>query len=159
VFEDLSNKIMFKKKFTQANRYDKFSILTNQKPVDEYYYVHIPEYVTVSYDVIILCDYTQQLNLLTEAFKYFEGAAWGDTYKFITTCDAFTFENTNAVGEDKINKATFTLKVSAYLVPEEAGKEENLYKSFSVGKIIFGESVVDNINDIPTTELSGSLNE
>ena len=159
VLEDKSNQIVLKTKFTQKNRYDKFSILTNQKPVEEFYYINIPEYITVTYDVIVWCDYTQQVNEIAEAFKYWEGKAWGDTYKFITTTDSFTFENTNSTGDDKVTKATFTLKTQAHLVPKDTGKDINLQKSFSVGKIVFQEKVVDDINNIPDNDFSGSLNE
>ena len=48
---------LFKKKFSKKNVYDRFSVVTNRQPIEEYYGVIIPEYVTLTYSCVIFTDY------------------------------------------------------------------------------------------------------
>ncbi len=156
VSEDYSNQIAMKKQYTKANRYDKFSVLKNQKPVNEYYYITVPEYITVEYELMVWCEYVKDLNYIVELIKYWEGKAWGERHKFITIGTSYDFESVNATGQDKINKARIGLKTNAYLIPDSIGKSSNMKKSISVGKLIFSENTVDDINKIPSNETTGS---
>ena len=56
----------FEKKYTQHNRYDKFSVLQNISPGKEYYNVAMPDYVTLSYEFIIWTSYIDQMNQIVE---------------------------------------------------------------------------------------------
>jgi len=143
------NEIVMKSKYNSQNTYDKFSILHNQVPQEEYFTINVPDYVDVSYDFTIWADYTSQLNHIIEQILYFTGQAWGDTYKFTTNTDSFSFTTTNTSGEDRLVQATTTLVSKAYLLPEDAAGESNMKKQISVSKIVVDERTISNINNIP----------
>ena len=46
----------FQKKWSQFNRYDNFSIQYGIKPVSEYYSVVVPDYVTMTYEFMIMTE-------------------------------------------------------------------------------------------------------
>ena len=60
----------FEKKFTQHNRYDKFSVQQNLSPNKEYYNVKISDYVQLSYEFTIWTSYIEQMNKIVEKINY-----------------------------------------------------------------------------------------
>ena len=51
----------FEKKYTQENRYDRFSVLQGVTPAKELYSIAMPDYVTINYDFIIWTTYIEQM--------------------------------------------------------------------------------------------------
>lgn len=149
LIDDTSNKILFRKKYSNQNRYDNFSTLQLQWPQVEYYSMDIPDYVNVEYEMIIWCEYTLQLNHLVEQIIHWQGTAWGETYKFMTTGESYSFETVNPAGEDRIVKANISLKMQAHLSPIDSGQKSNLQKHFSAAKLILGSETVVDINNLP----------
>lgn len=86
------NVITVQKRFTKKNRYDQFSILNDQIPINEYYTVEVPDYVDINYTMIVWCDLVSQVNSISESMIYWLGKAWGTTYKFMTKLDSMNFE-------------------------------------------------------------------
>lgn len=154
VMSAVENQIVFRRKWNKFNRYDNFSVMTNRTPAHEYYQLGIPDYVDVNYEVSIWCDYTFQVNKLVEDVIFWEGSAWGDTYKFITVGQSYSFENSNATGEDRIAKAQITLKSQAHLIPKDPGFRPNMKKFISPKQIVWGTEVVSDINNLPLDENS-----
>jgi hypothetical protein len=151
---------LVQRKHTQFNRYDAFSILTNSKPVVEYFSVDTPDYVDITYNMIIWCDYTTQVNHLAEQILYWSHTAWGETFKFMVKTDGANFEVTNNVGEDRLVKATFDLTLQGRLLPKEARHKSTATKFYSPAKVVWNTEVVDDINNVPITSYgSGSLLE
>jgi len=140
-----ANRMVFKKKFTKNNIYDKFSALIGSKPVEEYYSVDVPDYVDITYQMIIWCDFTTQINKLVEQLIYYSGQAWGEKYKFIVKADSFNFTSTDTNGEDRIVKATGDFVVKGHLVHKEVGKEANTKKYFSKSKILITSEASSDI--------------
>ncbi len=60
----------FETRYNQRNQYDKFSILNNRIPSKQYYVSVVPDYVTVTYDCVLLTNYVEQNNKLIEAIEY-----------------------------------------------------------------------------------------
>jgi hypothetical protein len=131
---------MFERKYTNVNRYTQFSIMTNQQPKTEYMSVERPDYVNLEYEVIIWCDYMEQVNKIVEQIIYFQGRSFGDRYKFVIKGDSYSFETTTGVGEDRIVRANVSLTAKAYIVPEYAAQTNNTKRRIAVGKISWGES-------------------
>ena len=131
---------MFERKYTRANRYDQFSILTGQQPVKEYVAVARPDYVNLEYEVVVWCDYMEQVNKIVEQIIYFQGQSFGERYKFVIKGDSYSFETIAEMGQDRISKATIGLTAKAYIVPEYKGTTPNTKRRFSVGKISWGEN-------------------
>lgn len=149
VMDAEENRVLFERKYTKFNRYDAFSQLQNSKPVKEYYSMDIPDYVDITYNMVIWCDYTTQVNHLTEQILYWTGTAWGETLKFIVNSDSATFETTNNVGEDRLVRSTFDLTLKGRLIPKDVKNSSNLRKTFSPSKIVWNTDVVNDINSIP----------
>ena len=146
-FHEEDNRIRLDKKYTKQNKYDSFSILTNQIPQTEYYTIPVPDYVTANYDMIIWCDYITQLNTVVEGLIHWQGHAWGDTYKYITKIDSYNFETGNATGEDRVSKCTLSLKTFAYILPKDLSDRPTMEKLHTKTKLIIGEGTYDPNND------------
>ena len=127
-------------KFSKKHKYDRFSAMTGtQRPVKQFDIV-MPDYVTISYEVIIWTDFTEHMNKIVEAFQYATDEYWGDKsgYKFRVRID--NFDNTTEVGEgtQRIVRTTFTMAVNAYLLPEKFDNEPTHKKSLSTKKVVWG---------------------
>ena len=127
----------FIKKYSKENRYDQFSILQDQKPVQEKYIVDRPDYVNIAYDVIIWCDFMEDLNKVVEQIVYFQGGTFGQRYKFQIKGESYSFDTTNGVGEERIVRSNVSLTAKAYLVPEQTGLKINTQKAFGTSKIVW----------------------
>lgn len=126
--------------YSKKHRYDKFSAMTGTTKPVEIFDVIMPDYVTVSYEVIIWTDFTEHMNKIVEAFQYATDEYWGDKngFKFRTKIDSF--DNTTEVGEgsQRIVRTTFTMMVNAYLLPEQFNNESTHKKSITPKKVVWG---------------------
>lgn len=127
-------------KYSKKHKYDKFSLMTGtQRPVEQFN-ITMPDYVTVTYEVMIWTDFTEHMNEIVEAFQYATDEYWGDKdgYKFRVRIDSF--DNTTEVGEgtQRIVRTTFTMAVNAYLLPEKFDNELTHKKSLSPKKVVWG---------------------
>ena len=127
-------------KYSKKHRYDKFSAMTaTQKPV-ELYDIVIPDYVTLTYEVIIWTDFTQHMNKIVEAFQYATDEYWGDKNGFKFRVKIDNFDNTTEVseGSQRIVRTNFTMAVNAYLLPEQFDNESTHKKSITPKKVVWG---------------------
>jgi len=127
-------------KYSKKHKYDKFSTMTGtQRPV-EVYDVVMPDYVTVSYEVIIWTDFTEHMNKIVEAFQYATDEYWGDKNGFKFKVKIDSFDNTTEVGEgsQRIVRTSFTMMVNAYLLPEQFNNESTHKKSLTPKKVVWG---------------------
>lgn len=131
---------MFERKYNRTNRYDQFSVLTGQSPKKEYMSVERPDYVNLEYEVVVWCDYMEQVNKIVEQIVFFQGRSFGDRYKFVIKGDSYAFETISEMGQDRITKASINLTAKAYIVPEYAAVTNNTKRRISVGKVSWGES-------------------
>lgn len=127
-------------RYSKKHRYDKFSAMSStQKPV-EVYDVVIPDYVNITYEVIIWTDFTEHMNKIVEAFQYATDEYWGDKggFKFRVKIDSF--DNTTEVseGSQRIVRTNFTMAVYAYLLPEQFDNESTHKKSIIPKKVVWG---------------------
>jgi hypothetical protein len=147
VMDAEENRVLFQRKYNKFNRYDNFSTLINTTPKREYYSVDIPDFVDITYQMIIWCDYTTQVNHLTEQILYWSGTAWGETFKFMVTADNASFETTNGVGEDRTVRSTFDMTLKGRLLPKDINHQSNQRKTISPGKVVWNTDVTTNINN------------
>jgi len=130
--------------YSAKHKYDAFSKMTGiQRPV-EVYNVTIPDYVTVSYEVIIWTDFVEHMNKVIEAYQYATDTFWGDRsgFKFMTRIDSF--DNTIEVGEgtERIVRTSFSMTVNAYMLPEKFNNEPTTTKSYSIKQIRWGDETI-----------------
>ena len=161
---DANNPILFypfKKKWSEKNKYDNFSVSVGIKPTEEYYSVVVPDYVILSYDFIVMTEAVEQMNKIIEAIVYSEGSYWGEKerFKFRTKIQTYTTNIEGGNDSQRTVKTTFSLELNGYLVPDSINKQlplvaGNFEKAFSPKQIFFGTDVdtaLDTLAETSTT--------
>ena len=136
-------------KYNKAAPYDRFSSMYGSKKPTEYIVTPIPDYVDVTYDFIIWCEYQSQLNFIVENFVYYTGKSFGEKnfFKFSTNTDSFTMEDNNTTGQDRVVRSSFQITVHGYLLPKVAGNQITTKRVVSMNKITFAQ---ESYRDIET---------
>ena len=109
----------FERKWTDANRYDNFSVQQGIIPQREFYNVAVPDFMVLTYDFMIWTHYIEQMNKIVERINWSEGAYWGEPgkMKFRTSIDSFT-DNTDVTERERIVRTEFSVTLKGYLIPE-----------------------------------------
>ena len=128
------------KKYSSKNRYERFSLQTDAKKALEQYEVSVPDYVTLTYEVMIWTSFTEHMNKIVEAFQYATDRYWGkeDGFKFRTRIDSFDNQQEVGEGSERIIRTSFTMVVNAYLLPETYDEKPTVRKSFTPKKVVWG---------------------
>ena len=109
----------FERKYTDANRYDNFSVQQGIIPQREYYNVAVPDYMILSYDFMIWTHYIEQMNKIVERINWSAGSYWGEPGKmrFRTNIDSYT-DSTDVSERERIVRTEFSVTLNGYLIPE-----------------------------------------
>ena len=137
----------FQKAFNPKNFYSNFAALNNRIPTKQFHAVAVPDYVTLEYSCIIQTYYMEQLNKIIESIEYASDAYWGDPerFKFRAFIDNFTTATELTLGQDRLVKGTFNIRLRGYIIPDTIQKELNSIKKFnSKSKIIIQMESVSN---------------
>lgn len=132
---------VFKKAFSKKNVYDKFDLLNNRKPVEEYYAVAIPDFVNITYSCMIFTDYLEQNNKIIEGINFASDSYWGEPnkFKFRAMIDSFTTNTEVVQGNERINKTEFQINLLGHIVTDTINAQAyNSKKVFSKAAIKFG---------------------
>ena len=137
----------FQKKFTQHNRYDKFSVLQSITPGREYYNVSMPDYMNLTYEFTIWTSYIEQMNTIVEKINYSDGAYWGEPGKmrFRTRIDSFS--DASQVDGERLIKTTFSVTLNGYILPETFNGKTTTQKYLTPKKLIMRESADTTLID------------
>ena len=110
----------FETGWNKYNPYDRFAAVNGIKPVKQRLVTITPDYFDLTYECVIWTEYMEQMNKLIEQVSFEDDEFWGDRnqYKFRTRIDEYKIENILPVEKDRLVKTSFTLNVSAYLLPE-----------------------------------------
>jgi hypothetical protein len=133
------------RKFSQKNAYDRFSVLNPEfKKRYETFDVKMPDYVTVTYEVMVWTNFTEHNNKIIEQFQYFTDRYWGedDKYKFKVLIDNFDNQQEVGAGTERIIRTTFTMSVNAYLLPKRADNVPTTQKGFTIRKVVVTNEVL-----------------
>lgn len=133
------------KKYSQKHAYDRFSLLNpDLKRRFEAYDVRMPNYVTLTYEVMFWTGYTEHNNKIIEQFQYADGAYWGedDKYKFRVVVGNFDNQQDVGAGSERIIRTTCTLTVNAYLLPKRFDNQPTTQKGFSIRKVVVTNETV-----------------
>ena len=138
-FKDV-NTLPAYKKYSQQNRYERFSLQMGASKAFEQYEVSVPDYVTVTYEVMIWTSFTEHMNTIVEQFQYATDRYWGkeDGFKFRTRIDSFDNQQEVGEGAERIIRTSFTMVVNAYLLPETYDENPTVRKSFTPKKVVWG---------------------
>ena len=140
---DANNPIInysFQKKYSQQNRFDKFSVLKNIEPNREYYNVAMPDYMTITYEFIVWTSYIEQMNSIVEKINFSDGAYWGEPgkMKFRTKIDSFS--DSSQIEGERLIKTTFSMTLNGYILPETFNNYTTTQKYLTPKKLIIRES-------------------
>jgi hypothetical protein len=133
------------RKFSNKNSYDRFSLLNSEfKKRYETFDVKMPDYVTVTYEVMVWTNFTEHNNKIIEQFQYFTGRYWGedDKYKFRVMIDNFDNQQEVGAGTERIIRTTFTMTVHAYLLPKRTDNVPTTQKGFTIRKVVVTNEVL-----------------
>ena len=138
-FKDV-NTLPAYKKYSKQNRYERFSLQPDASKAYEQYEVSVPDYVTVTYEVMIWTSFTEHMNTIVEQFQYATDRYWGEEkgYKFRTRIDSFDNQQEVGEGSERIIRTSFTMVVNAYLLPETYDDKPTVKKSFTPKKVVWG---------------------
>lgn len=134
-------------KYNIKNAYDKFSIVNNRIPSEQYYVSVVPDYVTLTYSCVIFTDYVEQNNKLVEAIQFASDSYWGDPnrWKFKARIDSFTTTTLLEQGEDRAARSTFNLVLNGYILPDTVNKDLAVARNkfYTTSQVIFDLEVID----------------
>jgi hypothetical protein len=148
------NIAVYGKKYGKGNEYNKFNALNGVKPQNTYYATVVPDYLTVTYDCVLFTYYNDQLAKLIEMMEYASDSYWGnpERFKFKVNIDSFSTVSELSENAERVVRATFTLKLFGYIIPDIPQKDVNAVKKFSeTTKVTFGLEVTGGTNEEFTT--------
>jgi hypothetical protein len=130
----------FEKKYSNSNRYDKFSVLQNLSPNKEYYNVAMPDYVTLTYEFTIWTSYIEQMNRIVEKINYSDGAYWGEPGKMRFRTRIESFSDSSQIDGERLIKTTFSVQLYGYILPETYDSKTTTQKYLTPKKIVVREN-------------------
>jgi len=138
-FKDV-NTLPAYKKYSQKNKYERFSLQVGTSKALEQYEISVPDYVTVTYEVMVWTSFTEHMNAIIEQFQYATDRYWGTDsgYKFRTRIDSFDNQQEVGEGSERVIRTSFTMVTNAYLLPETFDDKPTVKKSFTPKKVVWG---------------------
>jgi hypothetical protein len=123
---------IYGQKWSNKNAYDNFAILNNKRPQTTTYAVAIPDYVTITYECMIMTYYVEQMNKIVEAIQYASDSYWGnpERFKFIARISSFTTSNTINQGEERLIQTTFDITLKGHIIPDTINAQLSSIKTF-----------------------------
>lgn len=109
----------YEQPYNSKNRYSQFSKLTGTIPSKQLHHVVVPDYVVLSYDIIIWTDKLKQMNKIIELMNFYAGSYWG-TLKWKFKSEISDYSDSSEVSSDgaKMIKWTCSLTLNGYIVPD-----------------------------------------
>jgi hypothetical protein len=143
-------------KYNPRNAYDKFNLLNNRIPSEQFYVTAVPDYITVTYSCIVYTNFVEQNNKIVEAIEYASDSYWGDPnrWKFKAAIDSFATTVNVENGADRAAKSTFNIKLNGYLIPDTVNKDlaAARNKFYTKSQVIFDLEVVDSAGQVTNFE-------
>lgn len=150
---EVNNFVIYEKKYSKRNIYDRFSIVANRNPSQELYGVVVPDYVTITYQCVIFTDYVEQCDKLIEALNFASDSYWGDKerYRFRAMIDSYTPTIEVVQGQDRGVKATFSIKLNGYIITDTYNRDKaNLKKFYSKAQVNFKMETTGTMEELTT---------
>jgi len=139
---------VFKKQYSRKNAYDRFSILQNRIPVEEYHGVIIPDWVNITYDCMIFTEYVSQMNKVVEAINFASDSYWGNPqkFRFRAMIDSYSPSVEVSNGSDRMVKTSFSIKLFGHIIPDSVNSSvAKIRKSFSKAAVKFSVETAGSI--------------
>jgi len=151
--------VSWNKQYSNKNFYSNFNVLSNRVPEREYYANVVPDYVTITYECMVMTYYMDQMNKIVEAINYASDSYWGDPnrFKFKAAIDSFTSTTELSSDQDRIVRSTFQIRLNGYIIPDAVQKDVTALKKLpSISKVTFTMETDTNIETLTTSAKKGS---
>lgn len=141
--------------YNVRNVYDKFSVLNGITPSRQLRRVMIPDYMELTYEVVLWTEYQEQMDTLIEQINVEAEEFWGkrNNFKFRVNINEFVSQADLPASGDRVIRTTFQMKVYAYLIPERMVKNFKISttseKSYTAKKVVTFTEVVNNLKNSP----------
>ena len=137
----------FQKRYSQQNRFDKFSVQKGLEPNREYYNVSMPDYMNLTYEFTIWTSYIEQMNKIVEKINYSDGSYWGEPGKMKFKSSIESFSDASQIDGEKLIQTTFSVNLYGYILPETFDGKTTTQKYLTPKKLIIRESTEKTIVD------------
>jgi len=128
-------------RYSKKNEYSKFNILNGIKPAKTYYTTVVPDHLSITYDCVLFTYYNDQLAKLIEMMEYASDSYWGnpERFKFKVNINSFSTVSELSENAERVVRATFTLNLFGYIIPDIPQRDLNATRKFSeTTKVSFG---------------------
>ena len=151
----------FQKRYSQQNRFDKFSVQKGLEPNREYYNVSMPDYMNLTYEFTVWTSYIEQMNKIVEKINYSDGAYWGEPGKMKFKSSIESFSDASQIDGEKLIQTTFSVNLYGYILPETFDGKTTTQKYLTPKKLIIRESTEKTIvdNEGKKVDLSSNASE
>ena len=123
----------WQKSWNSKNFYSNFNLLNNRVQSKQFVANVVPDYVNLSYSVVIQTYYVEQLNKIIEACEYASDAYWGNPqrYQFMAQIDSFNSVNELPQDEMRVVSSTFNINMYGYIIPDTVQKQLSSVKKYN----------------------------
>ena len=135
--------------WSKNNRYDRFSVLTGQKPVEEFIKTGMPDFVVCTYSIVMMTAFMEQMNDLNTIWIEHLETYWGDStsYKFLSALSGDISNEVQMESDgERLVRNELTLEIKGYMIPEFTdnvfGKTPEASRGYTPKKVVFSETIL-----------------
>tara|TARA_B100001250_G_C19678388_1_gene734725 strand:+ start:17 stop:859 length:843 start_codon:yes stop_codon:yes gene_type:complete len=135
--------------WSKNNRYDRFSVLTGQKPVEEFVKTGMPDFVVCTYNIVMMTAFMEQMNDLNTIMVEHLETYWGDStsYRFLTALQGDISNEVQMESQgERLIKNELTITIKGYMIPEFTdsiyGKTAEMGRGYIPKKVSFTEKLL-----------------
>ena len=139
-------KVVRSKNWSKDNRYDRFAVQTGRQPLQETITTGMPDFVNCTYQIVMMTNYIEQMNYLTELFIEYENTYFGDeySYKFLSSFEGSLSDASEmTVDGERLIRTDFSMMLKGYVIPQFTnttitGKTSEIIRNTSPTRVVFG---------------------
>ena len=142
-------KVVRASSWSKNNRYDRFSVLTGQRPVQEFIITGQPDFVICNYNIVMMTSYMEQMNDLNALWIEHLETYFGDqtSYRFLSSMPGDISNEIEMESDgERLIKNTFDMTIKAYMIPEFTdkvfGKTGEMMRTYNNKKVSFSEKII-----------------
>ena len=135
--------------WSKNNRYDRFSVLTGQKPVEEFVKTGMPDFVICSYSIVMMTSFMEQMNDLNTIMVEHLETYWGDSnsYRFLSALSGDISNEVQMESDgERLVRNELALEIKGYMIPEFTdnvfGKTAEAGRGYIPKKVVFSETIL-----------------
>ena len=135
--------------WSKNNRYDRFSVLTGQKPVEEFIKTGMPDFVVCTYNIVMMTAFMEQMNDLNTIMVEHLETYWGDStsYRFVSSLEGDISNEVQMESQgERLIRNELTISIKGYMIPEFTdnvfGKTSEMKRAYKPKKVSFSEKLL-----------------